>query len=131
MVGITNFFMYSGCITALIAFFFPLITKYFVNNVIEKRHNCKLDVEQNNIRYVFFYWYLKYFNPAKTIALAYLLNSQKMIDRNKSLKEINYNLKTAPRKEIFICVTLYLISFYGVFCLFAFLFLFKGFGVSV
>ena len=114
MVGIINIVLTIGAIlTLFMAAFGPLIFKIFVNNKIEKRYNCKLNVEQENVRYVFLYSYFKYVNPAKTIAMAYLFRSQKMIDRIKSLKDINYKLKTAPKKEVFICFLFWLIGVIG------------------
>ncbi len=114
MVGIADFFGIVGIIILLFLYpFVPLIFKLFVNNEIEKRHKCTLNVEQLNVSYVFLYSYFKYVNPGKTIAMAYLFKSQKMIDKVKSLKDINYNLKTAPKKEIIICVIFWLISVIG------------------
>ena len=87
-----------------------MILKNFVNKKIEKRYNCKLDVEQEALKYFNFYWYFKYFNPGKTIAMAYIFNSKKMIEKYPGLKEINYNIKTAPKMEIFICVIFWFLT---------------------
>ena len=130
MVGITDFFMVSAGILIFVILFFPLILKKFVNKKIEKRYNCKLDVEQEALKYFNFYWYFKYFNPGKTIAMAYLFRSQKMIENEKSLKAINYNIKTAPRSEIFICCFCWIIGFFAAICLFSFFVLVKIFDVK-
>ena len=130
MVGITDFFMVSAGILIFVILFFPLILKKFVNKKIEKRYNCKLDVEQEALKYFNFYWYFKYFNPGKTIAMAYLFNSQKMIDKIPSLKAINYNLKTAPKIEIFICVACWIIALIAILCSILLVILTKGFGVN-
>ena len=130
MVGIVHFCMFFTVIGCFFFSFFPLILKTFVNNAIEKRHHCKLDVEQRNVSYIFLYSYFKYFTPGKIIAMAYLFNSQKMIDKNLSLKAINYNLKTAPKKEIFICVACWISTLSIVISLGIFFILVKGFGVN-
>ena len=130
MVGIANFCIYFGVPLFILSAFFPLLLKIFVNNSIEKRHKCKLNVEQENIRYIFLYSYAKYFNPGKTIAMAYLFNSQKMIDKIPSLKAINYNLKTAPKIEIFICVACWIIALIAILCSILLVILTKGFGVN-
>ena len=130
MVGIVDFCMVYTIVMCFLLAFFPLILKTFVNNAIEKRHHCKLDVEQRNVSYIFLYSYFKYFTPGKIIAVAYLFNSQKMIDKNLSLKSINYNLKTAPKKEIFICVACWLITLSIAISSVIFIILVKGFGVN-
>ena len=130
MVEITDFFMVSAGILMFIMLIFPWILKKFVNRKIEKRYNCKLDVEQEGFKYFNFYSYFKYYNPGKIIAMAYIFNSQKMIDKEKSLKAINYNIKTAPRMEIFICVFCWIISFIVAICLFSFFVLVNVFNVK-
>ena len=130
MVGIVDFCMNLGVIIMFVLAFFPLILKNFVNKRIEKRYNCKLDVEQEAFKYFNFYWYFKYFNPGKTIAMAYLFRSQKMIDKEKTLKAINYNIKTAPKMEIFLCCLAWIIGVIGTLCIVTFLILTKIFNVK-
>ena len=93
-----------------IVFSFPLIFMLFVNKKIEKRYKCKLNIEMEKLRYMPFYAYNKYSNPGKTIAVAVLFNSQKIIDKNPCLKSINYKLKTAPKMEKIICTGCYLFT---------------------
>jgi len=130
MVRVTDFFMTTAVFSALILMIFPLLMKIFVNNKIKKRHNCKLDVEQANVSYIILYSYFKYLNPGKVIGMAYIFNSQKMIDKIKTLKDINYNLKTAPKNEIFICVLCVLVGMIEAISLIAFLILTEILGVK-
>ncbi len=117
MVGITYFFMVSsGCVLLFIGTLGPLILKLFVNNEIEKRYKCKLNLEVENRKFIPLYSYFKFVYPASTIALAYLLNSKKRISTHPGLRAINYNFKTAPKKEIIICVSFYLLIFFSIVC---------------
>ena len=109
MVGLTDFFMTSGLISMLLFVFFPIILKILVNNKIEKRYNCKLNVEIENRKIFPLYSYFKYCNPGTTIAMAYIFNSKKMIEKNPCLKNINYNINTAPKIEILVCVICWII----------------------
>ena len=104
MVRITNICLIIGGSLWFLAFIYPLIMKIIVNNNLEKRYKCKLNVEIENRRIFPLYSYFKYCNPGTTIAMAYIFNSKKMIDKNFCLSSINYNIKTAPKLEIFICV---------------------------
>ena len=97
----------SACFL-LLTFSFPLILMLFVNKKIEKRYRCKLNIEIQNWKVIPLYHYYKYWNPSKTIAEATILNSQKHIDKNKCLKDINYKLASAPLIEKIVCSTLYL-----------------------
>ena len=105
---------------AFLSFSFPLVYMIFVNKKIEKRYHCKLNIEMKNFQYMPFYAYAKYTNPAKTIAAAVLFNSQKIIDKNPCLKEINYKLNTAPKMEKIICTICYLINAITLLSIFVF-----------
>jgi len=85
--------------------FLPLVVKLFVINSIEKRYNCKLNIDIENRKFLPLYSYFKYAYPAAAIAMAYLFNSKKMINTYPGLNKISYDIKKAPRIEIFVCVS--------------------------
>jgi hypothetical protein len=64
--------------------------------------------------------------------MSYLFNSKKMIESYPGLKAINYNIKTAPKMEIFICVIFSFLTAIAalsliIFCIFAQIFNIKPF----
>jgi len=114
MASITMTLVVISGVMLLLTFVFPLILMIFVNKRIEKRYKCKLNIDVPSRMFMPFYAYYKYFNPGNSIAIAFILNSKKALERNKCLKEINYNIKKAPKIEIFICVFCYVTLFFAV-----------------
>ena len=114
MASITLILSAIGTLLMILTATFPLVFMLFVNKKIEKRYNCKLNIDNENKMFSPMYYYYRYFNPGNTIAVAVLFNSQKIIDKNKCLKAINYNLKTAPIIEKIICTTCYLIGILAI-----------------
>lgn len=103
------FFLFS----VIVGFASPLISKIFVNNAIEKRYKCKLDLENPKALRVFLYDYFKWSIPTVSIGTAYLFRKNKFIEINPGLNAIHYNIKTAPKQEIVIsCVTT--LTFYAI-----------------
>ena len=102
MVNFDDYMLVINLILLLIFSLSPLITYLTVIKSIEKRYKCKLNVEDRRRRYLALYSYFKYSYPAAAIAMGYLFNSKKMIQAHYGLNEINYNVKKAPKLEIFI-----------------------------
>lgn len=103
------FFLFS----VIVGFISPLIAKIFVNNAIEKRYKCKLDLENPKALRVFLYDYFKLNFPTLSIGTAYLFRRNKFIEINPGLNAIHYNIKTAPKQEIFVSC-LITITFYSM-----------------
>ena len=130
MAELTNYIMAFCGVLIILFCFFPLILKFSVNKKIEKRYKCKLNVEIENRKIFPLYSYFKNAYPAATIAMAYIFNSNKSIEKYPGLKEINYNIKTAPKFEIFICCVAWINGVLIALCIVFYLLATKIFGIN-
>ncbi len=105
--------MFIGVVvfSCLFGFISPLVSKYYVNNSIEKRYKCKLNLENDKALRIFLYHYFKLSYPSSAIGGAYLWNKNKYIERIPGLKSIHYDFKTAPKQEIVISCLNYIMTY--------------------
>ncbi len=83
----------------LFGFLAPVFAKLFVNNSIEKRYKCKLNLDDDRSIRILFYHYIKLVYPAAAIAGSYLFKNR-AIQKHLGLSEISYTLETATKQEI-------------------------------